>query len=172
MSMRAPKVRRWTSRGGLSGASEIVARANPGRRGEAGDPSRIRTCNPRSRNPLLYPVELWDRHFRTLNFRTLNFRTLGLHSIANMKNPHSSQARSEPFSATKRQTGTVALGLPVGPCRAAAGFRPDRFDKLGPATTDVACDFFAIPFNAISPSPFRAFLYLTRLLSAAQGAPS
>ena len=26
-----------------------------------GDPSRIRTCNPRSRNPLLYPVELWDR---------------------------------------------------------------------------------------------------------------
>jgi hypothetical protein len=25
-----------------------------------GDPSRIRTCNPRSRNPLLYPVELWD----------------------------------------------------------------------------------------------------------------
>src|ERR1700752_4905644 len=28
---------------------------------ENGDPSRIRTCNPRSRNPLLYPVELWDR---------------------------------------------------------------------------------------------------------------
>src|SRR4030088_2099441 len=27
-----------------------------------GDPSRIRTCNPRSRNPLLYPVELWDRN--------------------------------------------------------------------------------------------------------------
>ena len=27
----------------------------------SGDPSRIRTCNPRSRNPLLYPVELWDR---------------------------------------------------------------------------------------------------------------
>ena len=26
-----------------------------------GDPNRIRTCNPRSRNPLLYPVELWDR---------------------------------------------------------------------------------------------------------------
>jgi hypothetical protein len=30
--------------------------------GELGDPSRIRTCNPRSRNPLLYPVELWDRN--------------------------------------------------------------------------------------------------------------
>src|SRR5882757_2041833 len=27
-----------------------------------GDPSRIRTCNPRSRNPLLYPVELWDHN--------------------------------------------------------------------------------------------------------------
>ena|SRR5579883_841324 len=26
-----------------------------------GDPGRIRTCNPRSRNPLLYPVELRDR---------------------------------------------------------------------------------------------------------------
>ena len=26
-----------------------------------GDPGRARTCNPRSRNPLLYPVELWDR---------------------------------------------------------------------------------------------------------------
>src|SRR3954470_4579414 len=27
----------------------------------AGDPGRTRTCNPRSRNPLLYPVELRDR---------------------------------------------------------------------------------------------------------------
>src|SRR5258708_9507447 len=43
-----------------------------------GDPSRIRTCNPRSRNPLLYPVELWDR--------------CRLHSIANMKNPLPGQA--------------------------------------------------------------------------------
>src|SRR5882757_3206071 len=30
----------------------------------SGDPSRIRTCNPRCRNPLLYPVELWDRLLR------------------------------------------------------------------------------------------------------------
>src|SRR5712671_3062221 len=59
-----------------------------------GDPSRIRTCNPRSRNPLLYPVELWDR----------NFRKPGLHSIANMKNPLSGQAPSEPFLAIRRQS--------------------------------------------------------------------
>jgi hypothetical protein len=45
-----------------------------------GDPSRIRTCNPRSRNPLLYPVELWDRW--------------RLYTIANMKNP---QLRQTPF---------------------------------------------------------------------------
>ena len=31
-----------------------------------GDPGRARTCNPRSRNPLLYPVELRDRPGRTL----------------------------------------------------------------------------------------------------------
>jgi hypothetical protein len=55
-----------------------------------GDPSRIRTCNPRSRNPLLYPVELWDRR--------------DLLSIANMKNPLSRQARPEPFSSIKRQS--------------------------------------------------------------------
>src|SRR5712675_2776794 len=53
-----------------------------------GDPSRIRTCNPRSRNPLLYPVELWDRW--------------RLYIIANMKNPHFRQARSEPFSLSRR----------------------------------------------------------------------
>ena len=29
--------------------------------GMIGDPGRTRTCNPRSRNPLLYPVELRDR---------------------------------------------------------------------------------------------------------------
>src|SRR5665811_88338 len=59
----------------------------------AGDPSRIRTCNPRSRNPLLYPVELWDR------WRPYN--------IANMKNPLSRQARPEPESQTKRQSKAV-----------------------------------------------------------------
>jgi hypothetical protein len=60
----------------------------------SGDPSRIRTCNPRSRNPLLYPVELWD-HPAT--------RSRGLHSTANMKNPHPRQARPEPFSPRRAQ---------------------------------------------------------------------
>ena len=70
-----------------------------------GDPSRIRTCNPRSRNPLLYPVELWDR----------NFRKPGLHSIANMKNPPPGQAPPEPFLVIrrlKRRRWTVASGPP------------------------------------------------------------
>src|SRR6185369_15953493 len=35
----------------------------------SGDPSRTRTCNPRSRNPLLYPVELWDRLEAGLGYR-------------------------------------------------------------------------------------------------------
>jgi hypothetical protein len=67
------------------------AAANPG---ETGDPSRIRTCNPRSRNPLLYPVELWDRW--------------GLHSIANMKNPLPGQAGPNPFP---RQSDKPARGV-------------------------------------------------------------
>lgn len=51
----------------------------------SGDPSRIRTCNPRSRNPLLYPVELWDRW--------------RLYTIANMKNPRWRQVYFELFSS-------------------------------------------------------------------------
>ena len=50
----------------------------------AGDPSRIRTCNPRSRNPLLYPVELWDRQRP--------------YTTANMKNP----LRWQPVSGWNR----------------------------------------------------------------------
>ena len=51
----------------------------------SGDPSRIRTCNPRSRNPLLYPVELWDRPGGSRP-RYSPYR-LSLSSTANMKNP-------------------------------------------------------------------------------------
>ena len=65
-----------------------------------GDPSRIRTCNPRSRNPLLYPVELWDRYWPYI--------------IANMKNPHFRQARSEPFSLSRRQS-LARLAVGFGP---------------------------------------------------------
>src|SRR5471030_517963 len=68
-----------------------------------GDPNRIRTCNPRSRNPLLYPVELWDRW--------------GLHIIANMKNPLPGQACSQPFSMARRQIS--------GPAGMFRGFRDD-----------------------------------------------
>ena len=75
-----------------------------------GDPSRIRTCNPRSRNPLLYPVELWDRCRR--------------YSIANMKNPLPRQARSEPFCAIQRQSQerrTIGFGSPPAQGCATAG---------------------------------------------------
>jgi hypothetical protein len=51
----------------------------------SGDPSRIRTCNPRSRNPLLYPVELWDRPGGSRPRYSPYW--LSLSSTANMKNP-------------------------------------------------------------------------------------
>jgi hypothetical protein len=49
--------RRSNNRGRKARHAQVAARPLNG----SGDPSRIRTCNPRSRNPLLYPVELWDR---------------------------------------------------------------------------------------------------------------
>jgi hypothetical protein len=76
----------------------------------SGDPSRIRTCNPRSRNPLLYPVELWDRLGRT----RLNFH-LGRSSTANMKNPLSRQDGSNRFPQLrdKARRRTIASGSPL-----------------------------------------------------------
>jgi hypothetical protein len=81
--------RNWQTRNPVCQNSTQVVEITKGKT-VTGDPSRIRTCNPRSRNPLLYPVELWDRR--------------ALHSIANMKNPLPGQARSEPFSPIKRPT--------------------------------------------------------------------
>jgi hypothetical protein len=59
-----------------------------------GDPSRTRTCNPRSRNPLLYPVELWDRCHATSFGAALGAGGQAgepnhgsVHSTVNMKNP-------------------------------------------------------------------------------------
>ena len=99
-----------------------------------GDPSRIRTCNPRSRNPLLYPVELWDR----------NLRTLGVYNIANMKNPLSGQAPSEPFSVSRRQSIGGGRLPTVRPQRnAAAGWLPPVQQGL---FGNAACDFFATRF--------------------------
>ena len=119
-----------------------------------GDPSRTRTCNPRSRNPLLYPVELWDRR--------------GLHSIANMKNPLSSQVGCEPFSPFRRQirSGGTALRSSSTQCCAPS---ISGVARLAPAMSHAT---FSAPSSvAMSPSPFSALLYVTRR-SSAQGAPS
>jgi hypothetical protein len=169
MSMRAQKANRPTSWGELPGPADIAAAANRGRPNEAGDPSRIRTCNPRSRNPLLYPVELWDR-----NFRTLTFRTLGLHSIANMKNPLSSQARSEPFCAPKRQS-PGGPWLSARPARHAAP-RP-VFGRLASTNQGSLRHMLHATFSPPLPAPsvrhlFAHFFTSRGFLSAAQGAPS
>jgi hypothetical protein len=132
----------------------------PRRRCDAGDPSRIRTCNPRSRNPLLYPVELWDR----------NLRTLWLHSTANMKNPLPGQAPTEPFLPMPRQSLT---GGPLHRShrhrRATAGRQPKPKGLYDKCRMRLHC--------ILAPAPrvrhgFRAFLFRTRLLSVSQGAPS
>src|SRR5688500_16578605 len=126
-----------------------------------GDPSRIRTCNPRSRNPLLYPVELWDRSFSALR----------LHSTANMKNPLSGQALSEPFSASERPTETVerCVRPPSTHRRTAAGCLTTSRGSL----RHMLHATFSLPASAAtSPSPFHALLIETRRLSASQGAPS
>src|SRR5882757_3705196 len=122
-----------------------------------GDPSRIRTCNPRSRNPLLYPVELWDR----------NFRKPGLHSIANMKNPLSGQAPSEPFLAIRRQSSSGGPLPSARPYRnatplLAAGAASCSAKLLGQALWQMSHTTFSLlrfRSNATSPSPFRAFLF-------------
>lgn len=168
MSRRMPKPsRRTTFRrltamfefddGGANGAAENA--------GVTGDPSRIRTCNPRSRNPLLYPVELWDRSFVSLGL------PLGLHSIANMKNPLSGQACFEPFLAAGRQTLMVdrCVCPPSRQCCAAAGC---RVMSRGSPRHVLHANSSLPPSAAMSPSPFRAFLFETRRLSASQGAPS
>jgi hypothetical protein len=158
MSMRARKVNRRTSWGGFPGISEIAAGAKRGRHNESGDPSRIRTCNPRSRNPLLYPVELWDR--------------CRLHSTANMKNPLRRQARSEPFCASRRLSlrgWTVAFGPRPSQCCATAGFRPGRGSRRrtkGSLRQMLHATFSPPPCPAMSPSPFRVLLHVTRPGSA------
>jgi hypothetical protein len=101
--------------------------------GKNGDPSRIRTCNPRSRNPLLYPVELWDR----------NFEKPELHSIANMKNPLPGQACSEPFSPAWRQSLSGGGLCQVRRQRNAVPQPAAGVARVGHG----ACDFFATPFR-------------------------
>src|SRR6202051_3933685 len=104
-----------------------------------GDPSRIRTCNPRSRNPLLYPVELWDRW--------------RLYTIANMKNPQLRHPRSEPFSLPNRQScsgGPFWLWPALTECRPPAAV--GATERL--TTTNVVCDLFAPLFRGHQSVPF------------------
>ena len=77
-----------------------------------GDPSRIRTCNPRSRNPLLYPVELWDRPGGSRPGYS-PYR-LSLSSTANMKNPLPRQDGRTDFLkfATKADGGPLPVVRP------------------------------------------------------------
>ena len=81
-----------------------------------GDPSRIRTCNPRSRNPLLYPVELWDRPGGTRPGYPpcIGFPYLALSSTANMKNPLPRQDGRTDFLnfATKADGGPLPVVRP------------------------------------------------------------
>ena len=67
-TIRVPRTGRYeTGKPDIKGFSQIqrgtriLGKQKAQRIENIGDPSRIRTCNPRSRNPLLYPVELWDR---------------------------------------------------------------------------------------------------------------
>jgi hypothetical protein len=103
------------------------------RKEPSGDPSRIRTCNPRSRNPLLYPVELWDRW--------------RLHSTANMKNPLCRQVHSEPFSAIRRPSEAVdrcIRSTRIAMMSAAAA----RWPGIRVRHRYAARDFLPIPFRS------------------------
>jgi hypothetical protein len=132
----------------------VVRLSKTALRSKGGGPSRIRTCNPRSRNPLLYPVELWDRW--------------GLSSTANMKNPLPRQARPEPIPGAPRPNR--GAGRCVRSAFNANVPAARRRRGTGTCFGNAACDLFAVSV-AISPSPFRAHLFVTRR-STAQGAPS
>ena len=125
--------------GAVRGGIRVADMPNGAARGEdaTGDPSRIRTCNPRSRNPLLYPVELWDRSFTAPR----------LHSIANMKNPLSGQALLRTiFSlrATYRSGGWLRLSA----LKALLGHGRLPGDFQGLASSYVARVFSATCFGS------------------------
>jgi hypothetical protein len=100
-----------------------------------GDPSRIRTCNPRSRNPLLYPVELWDRRRP--------------YTTANMKNPLPGAAVPNHFAVHKSVPGRGPRWLwsRFAPCWPSSASAKGWFDYG-------ACDFFASPFRRHEPVTF------------------
>jgi hypothetical protein len=91
-----------------------------------------------------------------------------------MKNPQLRQARSEPFSLSQRQSlKRRAAGLvrprPMRHRPPAATIGVARAARLRPM---LHATFSPAPSAAMSPSPFSALLFVTRRLSAAQGAPS
>jgi hypothetical protein len=149
-------------RGAVRGPGPGSGMSNPAIESEdlTGDPSRIRTCNPQSRNLVLYPVELWDR----------SFTAGGRHSTANMKNPLSGQALLRTllrFRATYRNGGPLRLSA------LKAMWRHHRLpdDVQGLASSYVVRNSFAISFGGHEAVTF-AFPIETRRLSASQGAPS
>src|ERR1700688_1600638 len=86
-----------------------------------------------------------------------------------MKNPLPRQARSEPFSATMRQS-LRRWTASVRPYHMAAPQPTAGLAARTRLSTNVACDYFAGRAAAMSPSPFRALLYEPRRSSAAQAA--
>src|SRR5215204_5179875 len=87
-----------------------------------GDPGRIRTCNPQSRNLMLYPVELRDR--------------LPLISTGNMKNPLRSQASSEPkpLKLRPRRTADRRVGSALNATPPATGQEVGTVSAMPQAT--------------------------------------
>lgn len=149
---------------------EAVAASHYSGRGvsacKIGDPSRIRTCNPRSRNPLLYPVELWDRPGG--NRPGYSPYRLSLSSTANMKNPLSRQdGRTDFFDfATKADGGSWPMARPD--IKPAAGTPPGGAAGTVWTASAMHATFSQARIPAISPSPFRALFDVTRLMSAAR----
>ena len=94
-----------------------------------GDPGRIRTCNPQSRNLMLYPVELRDRR--------------SLISTGNMKNPLRSQAGSNRNPGWRDQGGRWTVHLGVRPQRDPPAPGPGHRDCFG----NFACDFLGCPLG-------------------------